>query len=265
MLGRIIIGQYLPGDSYVHRLDPRAKMILTILLMVAAFLIKNWVGNLLMVLLLAAAIGVARVPLRLIFRGLRTLLWLVLLTFILHLFFTPGETLLFLGPFAVSREGLTQGILIGLRLTYVLVLTSVLTLTTSPISLADGLEHLLNPLKAIKVPVHELAMMMSIALRFIPTLAEEADKIFKAQMSRGADFSSGNPWQRARGLVPVLVPLFVSAFRRADELAAAMEARCYRGGQGRTRMKQLHLGYQDAVALTLGLMVLTGIVAARFA
>ena len=200
-------------------------------------------------------VAISQIPPKYVIKGLRPLLFIIILTFILNIFFTSGETVLFrLGFLVLTKEGLLQGVFMALRLMFLVSGTSLLTLTTSPIALTDGIESLLNPLKVIKFPAHELAMMMTIALRFIPTLLEETDKIMKAQMARGADFESGNILQRAKALVPLLVPLFISAFRRADELAMAMEARCYRGGDNRTRMKVLRVDRRDYIALGFTLL-----------
>lgn len=248
----ITLGQYIPGNSPLHRLDPRAKILLTLVLIVTLFLITDWPGYAVFAGLIAAAAAVSRIRTRYLVKGLRPLTFILLFTFGLHLFMDPGRTLFALGPVRATWEGLVQGVLISIRLALLVVATSLLTLTTSPIALTDGIESLLGPGKAVGVPAHELAMMMTIALRFIPTLLEEADKIMKAQTARGADFETGGIVQRAKALVPILVPLFVSAFRRADELAVAMEARCYRGGKGRTRLRSLRFTVADGVALLAG-------------
>jgi energy-coupling factor transport system permease protein len=209
---------------------------------------------------MSLAVFLSGVPVRYMLRGLKPLLFIILLTFFINIFFTSGENIIFKFWFlTLTQEGLLQGIFMGLRLIFLVAGTSLLTLTTSPIALTDGIEHLLKPLKVIRFPVHELAMMMTIALRFIPTLLEETDKIMKAQMARGADFESGNLFQRAKALVPLLVPLFISAFRRADELAMAMESRCYRGGENRTRMKTLKTAARDYAALAVTLLLVLGI------
>lgn len=248
----ITLGQYIPGDSPVHRLDPRAKILLTLVLIVTLFLIDGWPGYLVFAGTIFAAAAISGIRARYLAKGLRPLTFILVFTFGLHLFMDPGRTLFVLGPVKATWEGLVQGVLISIRLALLVVATSLLTLTTSPIALTDGIESLLSPGKAVGVPAHELAMMMTIALRFIPTLLEEADKIMKAQTARGADFETGGIVQRAKALVPVLVPLFVSAFRRADELAVAMEARCYRGGKGRTRLRSLRFTLGDGVTLLLG-------------
>ena len=265
MMKGITIGQYYPTDSPVHSLDPRTKILLTLALIVAVFLVKGFVGYGLILLFMWGAAKLANVPFRLLLKGLRSLRFIILLTFLLNLFFTPGEKLLVSWQFIrIYREGLLQALHYSLRLLFLVLCTSLMTLTTSPVALADGLEVLLSPLKKVHFPAHELAMMMTIALRFIPTLMEEADKIMKAQAARGAEFDTGNLLQRAKAMIPLLVPLFVSAFRRAGDLAMAMEARCYHGGEGRTRLRVLRFRRPDliaalAVALLIGLIVLEGI------
>jgi energy-coupling factor transport system permease protein len=255
VLREITIGQYLSGDSLVHRLDPRTKITIVGVFMVILFTAANAPAYLILISFTLAAVALARVPPRMLLRGLRPILFLLLLTFFLQLFLTQGTTLFRLGPLVATAEGLRVGVFMVTRLLLLLVMASLLTLTTSPVSLTDGLEHILSPFRVIGLPAHELAMMMTIALRFIPTLMEEADKIMKAQMARGADFESGSIVRRARSMVPLLVPLFVSAFRRADELATAMESRCYRGGRHRTRMKKLRATRLDvAAALVMALV-----------
>lgn len=251
MIEDITIGQYVPGNSPIHKLDPRTKLSTVLVYMVALFVVNTFTGYLLVGLFTAAIIALSALPLRFVLRGLRPLLVILIFTLVLNIFLTPGEVLAQAGPVAVTREGLLRGTFMALRLVFLVLGTSLLTLTTSPISLTDGLERLLAPGKRIGIPAHELAMMMSIALRFIPTLIEETQKIMKAQAARGADFESGNVFHRARNMVPLLVPLFVSAFRRADDLALAMEARCYRGGEGRTRMKEMHMSGRDFAALAV--------------
>jgi len=244
----ITIGQYLSGSSVVHRLDPRTKLTIVGVFMVILFTAVNPPAYGTLIAFTVLAVVLAQVPPRMLFRGLRPILLLLLLTFVLQLFLTPGQELFSAGPLTATREGLRMGIFMVLRLLLLLVMASLLTLTTSPVALTDGLERILAPFRFLGLPAHELAMMMTIALRFIPTLMEEADKIMKAQMARGADFETGNPLRRVKSLVPLLVPLFVSAFRRADELATAMEARCYRGGENRTRLNRLKAGPLDAAA-----------------
>ena len=249
MLKDITLGQFFPGDTFIHRLDPRTKLIAVILYIVALFNAKGVVTYAIVAALLALCIIVSRVPFRSLTRGLKPIYIIVAFTAIMNLFFTSG-TPLGTGWLLshITQEGLRSAIYMILRIVMLIMGTFLLTYTTSPISLTDGLESLLSPLKKLRLPIHELAMMMSIALRFIPTLIEETDKIMSAQKARGADFESGNIFQRARALVPILVPLFISAFRRADELATAMECRCYQGGEGRTKMKQLHYQRNDFAA-----------------
>ncbi len=250
----VTIGQYIPTESPVHRLDPRTKIAAVTLLMVAIFVVRDFAGYALLTAFLLGVIVLSRVPVGHVLRGLRPIGFLLALTLILNVFFSgiqDGEVLFRLGPLVATREAVVRAVFIGYRLIALVVSTSLLTFTTSPVELTDGLERLMRPFRRIGVPAHELAMMMTIALRFIPTLLEETEKIIKAQMARGAEFERGNVLRRARALVPVLVPLFVSAFRRADELALAMEARCYRGGEKRTRMKELRFAVRDAVGLAL--------------
>jgi energy-coupling factor transport system permease protein len=251
MLKDITIGQHYPTGSFVHRLDPRTKIIGTFLFMAGLFIIRDFIAYAVVIALLLLTIFTAKVPVRYVLKGLRPLMVLIIMTFLINLFMTRGDIIFQIGPVSMTWEGLRQGIFMAFRLIFLIVGTSLLTLTTSPITLTDGIEQLLTPLKRIRVPAHELAMMMTIALRFIPTLLEETDKIMKAQMARGADFESGNLIKRAQSLVPLLVPLFISSFRRADDLAMAMEARCYRGGENRTRMKALEWQMSDTAALTL--------------
>ncbi|MCI9155784.1 MAG: energy-coupling factor transporter transmembrane protein EcfT [Lawsonibacter sp.] len=256
----ITLGQYFPGTSPVHRLDPRTKLICVVLYIVALFLASWFITYAIMFLVLALSIVVSKVPVKSIVRGLKPILFIVIFTAILNLFYTPGSTVLAqFWIFTITLEGVWRAFFMVIRIMMLISGTFLLTYTTSPILLTDGLESLLNPLKKIKVPVHELAMMMSIALRFIPTLIEETDKIMSAQRARGADFESGNLIQRARALLPLLVPLFISAFRRADELATAMECRCYHGGEGRTRLRQLKYKAADYAALFLFLAITVGV------
>ena len=265
MLSNITMGQYYPVDSRVHRLDPRTKLILTVVFIVAVFLAKTFAGYALLLLFVWGVSRLARIPFKMLLRGLRPLRLILILTFLLNLFFTSGDTVwLEVWVIRITKEGFFQALFYALRLAFLVVGTSLLTLTTSPVSLSDGIEILLSPLKKIHFPAHELAMMMTIALRFIPTLLEETDKIMKAQMARGADFESGNLISRAKAMVPLLVPLFVSAFRRAGDLAMAMESRCYHGGEGRTRLRVLRFSRDDGVAclvmlLLLALIILEGI------
>ncbi len=248
MFRNITIGQYIPGESFVHRLDPRTKILIALVVVTVLFLVESMAGYGIVALFVLGAIVVGRLPMGFVFRGVRPLAFILVLTFGLHLFMNEGRALFTIGPLVATYEGAARGLAMSTRLVLLVLATSILTLSTSPIQLTDGLESLLSPARRVGVPAHELAMMMTIALRFIPTLLEETDKIMKAQMARGADFQSGNILRRAKSLVPLLVPLFVSAFRRADELAMAMEARCYRGGEGRTRMKQLRMEARDVLA-----------------
>ena len=252
----ITLGQYFPGNSIVHRLDPRTKLIAVVLYIVALFLAKSFVTYGIMFLLLAVSIAVSKVPVKSIFRGMKPVVFIVIFTAILNLFYTPGDTVLVrFWIFTITLEGVFNAFFMVVRILMLIAGTFLLTYTTSPILLTDGLENLLGPLKKIHVPVHELAMMMSIALRFIPLLIEETDKIMSAQRARGADFESGNLIQRAKALVP----LFISAFRRADELAIAMECRCYHGGEGRTRLRQLKYRRNDAAVILLFLVLTAGV------
>ncbi|MGE5553235.1 MAG: energy-coupling factor transporter transmembrane component T family protein [Betaproteobacteria bacterium] len=249
MLSDLTIGQYLPLDSPVHRLDPRTKLLAVTAVVTLLFLVQGFPGYGLIAAFLGVAVGCSRISIRYLFRGLRPLWFIILITLAIHLFMTEGRVLAYLGPLRMTYEGLSRGLLMAVRLILLIAFTSLLTLSTSPIALTDGIESLLSPFRRFGVPAHELAMMMTIALRFIPTLLEEAEKIMKAQMARGADFESGHLMQRAKNLVPLLVPLFVGAFRRADELATAMEARCYRGGEGRTKFHPLVMKRADWVVL----------------
>ncbi|MGB9867153.1 MAG: energy-coupling factor transporter transmembrane component T family protein [Bacillota bacterium] len=251
MFRGVVIGQYYPIDSPIHGLDPRTKVALMVAFVVLLFLATNAASMAAVGAFSLLVIWLSKVPLRLMARTLRAVTYILAITMALHLFTTPGTVAFRVGPLTATVEGVREGVFLSARLIILIVTTSLLTLTTSPISLTDGLEHLLSPFQRLGVPAHELAMMMTIALRFIPTLMEEADKIMKAQMARGADFESGNVFQRAKGLVPLLVPLFVSAFRRADDLAMAMEARCYRGSENRTRLVELRLAMGDYIAVVL--------------
>ena len=251
----ITLGQYFPGNSSLHRLDPRTKILLVAMYIVALFLAKQLVGYGIMIVVLASAIAVSKVKLKTLFRGLKPIMIIIVITAFLNLFWTPGQTIWKWGFLNLTVEGIWSAVFMVLRISMLILGTFLLTYTTSPILLTDGLENLMGPLKKIHVPVHELAMMMSIALRFIPTLIEETDKIMSAQKARGADFDTGGLMDKARALIPLLVPLFISAFRRADELAIAMECRCYHGGEGRTRLRQLKYRRADVVFLVCGLAV----------
>ena len=264
MLKDITLGQYFPGNTAAHKLDPRTKILLVVLYITALFTAGSFLAYGLMALVLAACVRVSRVGLKALVKGLKPVLFIIIFTGILNLFFTPGEGVLWAwGPLHITSSGLRSAAFMVLRITMLIMGTFLLTYTTSPIALTDGLETLLGPLKRLKVPVHELSMIMSIALRFIPTLIEETDKIMSAQKARGADFESGNLMEKARALVPILVPLFISAFRRADELATAMECRCYHGGEGRTKLHVLQYQRRDYAALTLGVLILAGVIALR--
>lgn len=258
MLKDITLGQYFPGNSVIHRLDPRVKIILTMVYIVLLFMVKNFSGFAIFALFTLFVICAAKIPFRFVFKGLKPLLFIIAFTAVLNIFMTQGRIAFKIPytPITATWEGIYMAVFMIIRLTFLIVGTSVLTLTSSPISLTDGIEHLLSPFKRIGVPAHELAMMMTIAIRFIPTLLEETEKIMKAQTSRGADFETGNLLKRARSLVPLLVPLFISAFRRADELALAMECRCYNGGTGRTRMKQLKITGTDVLCAAVMTVVL---------
>ncbi|MBU5425683.1 energy-coupling factor transporter transmembrane protein EcfT [Tissierella pigra] len=249
MLKDITIGQYFPGDTIIHRLDPRIKIIIISLFIASLFFVNSFIPYIFIVAFILLTVKISGVPLKFILKGIKPLLFIILITFSINIFMTKGEVLYELGPLTVTKEGIYLATFMALRLIFLITGTSLLTLTTSPIALTDGIEKLLSPFKRIGLPAHELAMMMTIALRFIPTLLEETDKIMKAQMARGADFESGNILSRAKNLVPLLVPLFINAFRRADELATAMEARCYRGGDNRTRLNELKLKKLDIVSL----------------
>ena len=249
MLNNITIGQYFPGDSFLYQLDPRTKLLLTIALIVLVFIVQGFVGFGLLFLFVLWCAFSTKVGLKYMLKGLKPMYFIIALTFVLNLFLQhDGETLVHAGFIHITTGGLRKALFLAIRLMLMVLCSQILTLTTSPIALTDGLENLLRPLSKIGFPAHEISMMMSIALRFIPSLMEETGKIRRAQMARGADFESGNLLARAKAMVPLLVPLFVSAFRRADELATAMEARCYRGGSGRTKMKQLKFSWHDAVA-----------------
>ena len=265
MLKDITLGQYFPGNSLAHRLDPRTKLILTVLYIVILFCAKGFVSYGVVALLLLTGVKVSGVAPRALVRGLKPILFIICFTAVLNLFYTPGEALASFWIFTITKEGLVTAFFMVRRITMLIMGTFLLTYPTSPIALTDGLETLLGPLKRLKVPVHELSMIMSIALRFIPTLIEETDKIMSAQKARGADFESGNLLQRARALVPILVPLFISAFRRADELAIAMECRCYHGGEGRTKLHVLHYQLRDYLVLAAyGAVLAAVLILARF-
>lgn len=251
MLRDITLGQYYQTDSVIHRLDPRVKLVTTLCYIISLFIVDNWIGYVIAGLFLLAVIKLSKVPFKFMIRGMKAIVFLLLIAVVFNLFLTPGEPLVTLWKLTITREGIRLASFMAVRLVFLIMGSSVMTLTTTPNNLTDAIEKLLGPLKVIKVPVHEIAMMMSIALRFIPILLEETDKIMKAQIARGADFESGNLIKKAKSLVPLLVPLFISAFRRANDLAMAMEARCYRGGEHRTKMKPLAYRKRDAIAYVI--------------
>lgn len=259
MIRDITIGQFYPTDSVIHRLDPRTKLTGTVLYVLSLFFIRDFAGYGLAALFLAITVKLSKVPLGYMVKGLRIVFFLLLFTTLMNLFWTPGESLWHYGMFNITREGVYNSVFMALRLVFLITGSSLMTLTTTPNQLTDGMESLLRPLEKIKVPVHEIAMMMSIALRFIPILIEETDKIMKAQMARGADFEKGNLIRRAKNMIPLLVPLFVSAARRAAELAMAMDARCYHGGKGRTKMKPLCYKKRDIAAYVILVIYLAGL------
>ena len=259
MLKDITLGQFFPGTSLAHRLDPRTKILLTVVYIVALFCAESFVSYGVMVALLITGVKVSGVAPKALVRGLKPVLFIICFTAVLNLFYTPGEVLAQFWIFKVTREGIFTAFFMALRISMLIMGTFLLTYTTSPIALTDALESLLGPLKKVKVPVHELSMMMSIALRFIPTLIEETDKIMSAQKARGADFESGSLLDRAKALVPILVPLFISAFRRADELAVAMECRCYHGGEGRTKLHVLHYQNRDYLVMAAYAAILAAV------
>lgn len=261
MLKDITLGQFFPGRSFIHRLDPRTKLIMLVVYIVALFVAESWISYAVVFLFLVVCVAVSRIPLKNLVRGMKPLLIILILTGLLNLFLTDGETVwLQFWVITITKEGVVRAVLMLARIMMLVSGTFLLTYTTSPIALTDGLESLLSPLKKIKLPVHELSMMMCIALRFIPTLIEETDKIMSAQKARGADFESGNILKRVKALVPILVPLFIGAFRRADELATAMECRCYHGGDGRTKMKLLRYSRWDVETYFIGVVLLAGII-----
>ncbi len=261
MLKDITLGQFFPGNSPVHKMDPRAKLVMLVVYIVALFVAVSWISYGVMLAFLVAVITISKIPVKSIFRGMKPMVMILAFTAILNIFFTEGEKVLVeFWVVKITLEGLIRAFFMMIRILMLITGTFLLTYTTSPIALTDGLESLLNPLKVIKVPVHELSMMMCIALRFIPTLIEETDKIMSAQKARGADFETGSLMQRVKALVPILVPLFISAFRRADELATAMECRCYHGGEGRTKMKLLRYARRDFLAYGLGIILLAGVI-----
>lgn len=268
MLKDITIGQYIPGDSFVHKLDPRTKILISFIFIASLFIVDKFWGYIFIIAFLGATVLISKLQFKYLYKGLKPVFLLIAITAVLNIFMIKGteDTLIWHWKFLyIYKEGIRIAIFMALRLILLIMGTSVLTLTTSPIELTDGIESLLKPFKKIGVPAHELAMMMTIALRFIPTLIDETDKIMKAQKARGADFESGNIIQKAKSLIPLLIPLFISSFRRADELAMAMEARCYRGGDGRTRMKILKYSKNDFISFGMaGVLLVLSIVVRVF-
>ncbi len=264
MLRDITLGQYYQADSVIHRLDPRVKLGTTILFIISLFIFHGVWGYFVAALFLALVIKLSKVPFKFMVKGMKSIIFLLSITILFNLFLTPGDPLVQIWKFRITKEGVRLALLLAIRLAFLIIGSSVMTLTTTPNQLTDGLEKMLKPLNRIKVPVHEIAMMMSIALRFIPILMEETDKIMKAQLARCADFESGNLIKKAKSLVPLLVPLFISAFRRANDLAMAMEARCYRGGEHRTKMKPLHYHKRDYIAYVIvACYLVAGVAAGR--
>ncbi len=263
MIRDITIGQYYPVDSVLHRLDPRVKLVGTFLYIISLFIVNHYAAYILVMLFLFSIIALSKVPVRFIIKGLRPVLLLMVFTVGFNLFLTTGDPVAKIGFLTITDQGIAIALKMGFRLVFLIIGSSIMTYTTTPNQLTDGLENILDPLNKIKIPVHEISMMMSIALRFIPILVEETDKIMKAQMARGADFESGNIIQRAKSLIPILVPLFVSAFRRAQDLAMAMEARCYRGGKGRTKMKPLKYNKVDKLTYLILVIFFTMIITTR--
>ena len=262
----ITLGQYYPAKSYLHNADPRAKLIMAFIFILAAFFCKSVIGFAGLVLLMAVFIAISKIPFKMIYRAVRPIVFIMAFTMIINIFFTQGDTLLFEWRFIkIYLEGIYNAVFMMIRITSLVIGSSILiTYTTTPIALTDAIESLFGPLKKIKVPVHEFAMMMTIALRFIPTLMDEAEKIMAAQKARGADFSNGSLIKRAKALIPILVPLFASSFRRADELATAMECRCYRGGEGRTKLRVLKYRASDIVGIIAVLLICTIFISANY-
>lgn len=260
MIKDITLGQFFPGESVIHKLDPRTKIVLTIAYMVALFCAGNAVALLVTCAFMILVTAVSKVPLKLVFKGVKPIIPIIIITAVINAFYIDGTPIFTFYFMKMTYEGVRLAIFVSVRLVFLIVGTSMMTYTTSPIALSDGLEELLSPLKHLKLPVHELSMMMSIALRFIPTLIEETDKIMSAQKARGADFESGNLMQRIRALLPILIPLFVSAFRRAEELALAMDCRCYRGGEGRTRLRRLKMQGGDYGAIAVFILLFAALI-----
>ena len=263
MIKDITIGQFFPGTSVMHRLDARMKIILTAIYIASIFVANDYIGMALVIVSLIAINAVSKIPFKVIVKGIKPLIYILIFTSLLNLIYIKGDIVFQLGILKISRQGIITAIFMAVRIICLVISSSLLTYTTSPTMLTDGIELLFSPLKHIKVDVHSIAMMMTIALRFIPTLIEEIDKIMSAQKARGADMESGNLIQRAKALIPILIPLFISSFRRASELAFAMECRCYHGGEGRTRMKQMHFGAADYVALAVILALLAAVILLR--
>ena len=260
MLKDITLGQYFPADTFIHNLDPRTKIVADVIFIVELFIAISWISYLVVFLYIVLTMILGHIKPRAILKGLKPLVYIIILTAVLNVFFTTGDILYQVWIIKITRQGIQNAALMTVRVLLLVAGTFLLTYTTSPLSITDGLERLMAPLKLIKVPVYELSLMMSIALRFIPTLIEETDRIMSAQKSRGADFETGNLINRAKALLPLLIPLFVSAFRRADELATAMECRCYNGGEGRTRLKELHFKNTDWIALSFVLLLLVAVI-----
>lgn len=264
MIRDITIGQYYPANSVVHQLDPRVKLMGTIVFLISLFLFDSFAGYIAATLFLGCAIKLSKVPLKFMLKGLKAIFMLLAISVLFNLFLTDGEVLIQVWKIKITREGVRMAVFMAIRLVYLILGSSLMTLTTTPNDLTDGMEKALAPLRKFRVPVHEISMMMAIALRFIPILLEETDKIIKAQQARGADFESGNLIQRAKSMIPILVPLFISAFRRANDLAMAMEARCYRGGEGRTKMKPLRYKKRDFVTYGVYVVYLFSVIAVNY-
>ncbi len=264
MIRNITLGQYLPGKSVMHRADPRTKIIITMLFMIVLFIIDSIWALLVALVFVAAAYWISKIPIKYAIKGIRPILFIILFTVVINMFMTDGNTIVNLGFARITDQGLLRAAIVSLRVFMLITSASVMTYTTTPIMLTDGIEKLLKPLKKVKFPVHEMAMMMTIALRFIPTLIDETDKIMKAQAARGADIGTGNLLERAKSFIPILIPLFVSSFRRADDLAIAMEARCYRGSKGRTSMRVLKYGKVDVAILVAFCIICAGILLVHY-
>lgn len=264
MIRNITLGQYLPGNSIIHRADPRTKIIMTLCFMIILFIVSSIWALLAALVFVASMFMISGISFKYAIRGMKPVLYIIIFTTIINMFFTDGTVLVKIGPAAITAEGLLLAAVVSLRVFMLIASASIMTYTTTPITLTDGIEKLMKPLNKIKFPVHEMAMMMTIALRFIPTLIDETDKIMKAQAARGADIGSGNLMQRAKSFIPVLIPLFVSSFRRADDLAVAMEARCYRGSEGRTSMRILRFSLLDVAILSVFYIICAGILVIHY-